>query len=306
MRHVQVEKSCYKKPTIVVLWLVWKEGIYLLIAVVLVLIGLSFPIGAYIYTRIDDENKKSGKYLDKDIKTSNKNKDVKTKSLPEIKKLIGMNDIKNSKIQLLSGKRRIILSVSSPDIPLLTDDEIEVMELKLLQFALSLNDSIQFFTTPTRIETKEPAELVLKTVESADENIPEGLRQYSDKLYNSYKEIENSRGVYVLRSFCIIGTDIKDEERAKNDLRYKCNLVMSKLIGAKMRVSILNSYQIAQLFADILQRGDNILIEKLIKNGAMELYTEGIGQEIYSGKEDKKEDEYDIEREEIQKETRQK
>lgn len=273
----------------------------MLIPVILVLIGLAFPIGAYIYIRIDDGNKKSGKYLNKGIKSSSKNRNVKTKSMPELKKLIGINDIKNNEIQLLSGKKRIILSVSSPDIPLLTDDEIEVMELKLLQFALSLSDSIQFFTTPTRIETKEPAELVLKTVESADETIPQGLRQYADELYNSYKEIENSRGVYVLRSFCIIGTDIRDEERAKNDLRYKCNLIMSKLINAKMRVSILNSCQCAQLFADILQRGDNVLIDKLIRSGAMELYTEGIGQEIYLGKEDEHDTEKNIEKEKISK-----
>lgn len=257
----------------------------LLIAVILVVVGFMFPLGAFIYIKKDDNNKKSGKYINntdiKDIKSDVKKEDKHFKPL-EIKKLIGIDDIKDNVVTLMNGNRRIILGISSPDISILTDDEINFMELKLLQFAISLSDSIQFFTTPTRIETKEPANLVLKTVESDDESIPEGLKVYADNLYSSYKRIEDSRGVYVLKSFCVIGTSLKDKARALNDLRYKCNIVLSKLIGAKMRVSVLNSVQGAQLFTDILQRGDNVQIEKLVKNGALELYTEGIGQEIYS------------------------
>lgn len=263
----------------------------LIVTIVLLLIGFAFPVGAFIYIKIDDNNKKSGKYINKTVKTNNdKNKDIKENKPSDIKKLIGVDDIKDNIVTLLNGNRRIILGISSPDISILTDDEIDFMELKLLQFSLSLSDSIQFFTTPTRIETKEPANLVLKTVESADESIPQGLKVYADNLYNSYKKIENSRGVYVLKSFCIVGTSIKDKERAINDLKYKCNLIVSKLVGAKMRVSILRSVQAAQLFTDILQRGDNIQIEKLVKNGALELYTEGIGQEIYSEEEGEKDD----------------
>jgi hypothetical protein len=253
----------------------------LILPIILIVLGLSFPLGACLYIKHDDNNSKSGKY--KTVKSSDKkNKENKNIPIPELKKLMGMDDIKNNIVHLVNGNSRIILSVSSPDIQLLTDDEIDVIELKLLQFALSLNDSIQFYTTPTRIETKEPANLVLQTAESNDELVSEKLKSYSSNLYKDYRNIENNRGVYVLRSFCVIGTNIKEKDRALNDLKYKVDMIASKLLGAKMRVSILRSEECAQLFADIMQRGDNIQIEKLIKNGLLEFYSEGIGQNIYS------------------------
>ncbi|NMB10432.1 MAG: hypothetical protein GX982_07055 [Tissierellia bacterium] len=244
------------------------------LAILLPIIGFLFLVVAFVYTKLAPKNKSK--------KNNNTQKDENnTKDLSELKEYIGLKDIKNSVIRLKNGGMRVVLSISSSDFELLTDEEQFNMENALIQFGLSLGHSIQFFTTPTRIEIKEPSKAIEELVNSNDATIPNSLKLYGNELLFSLKRIENERGTYVRRSFCVIGVDIEDETKAMNELNYRINTVASKLSMARMKINLLNSEQTSQLFADILQKGSNVLISKLIDDGVLELYSEGSGVIVF-------------------------
>lgn len=251
------------------------------------LLGVLVLIGACIYTYMDNNKKKS-----KAIKNENNDKgelENNARKLTKLKEYISIDDFRNSQIKLKNGSLRVLLSISSSDFELLTDEEQKGMENCLIQFGLSLSSPVQFFTTPTRIETKEPSEALDILINSADKTIPDRLREHSNRLLVSLKKLESERGIYVRRSFCVIGVnDIVDPKRALNELKHRVNVVASKLSRARMRVNLLDSKQVAQVLTDILQKGSNVLIGQLVDNGVLELYSEGSGVIVFEEQEENK------------------
>lgn len=259
------------------------------------LIGVGAIFAAWLYIKNDEQGsttqQKSKKRKNKNTTLNendeDKDKDSKSSSKSEIKDLIGIKDIKNKIIYLKDGGMRMILSISSPDFELLTDEEQTIFEDGLRQFALILTSPVLFFTTPTRIETKEPLEAVTRLIDENDENIPEKLKIYASQFYNQLKELENTKGIYVRKSFCVVGVNSSNnEKKALNELRARVELVAGGLSQSRMKVNFLDSEQVAQLLADVLNKGNNILISQLMKDGILELYVEGSGKIIYEEKQE--------------------
>ncbi len=171
---------------------------------------------------------------------------------------------------------RIILSISSPDFALLNEDEKTIFENALLDLGLALSFPVQFFTTSTKVETKASAEKALSVTEDNDEAIDDRLKEYAHKLYERLIELEDSRNVYVRKSYCIIGVDgIADKKRAQNELRNRAETVIGSLGLAKMRVNMLEKEKVAQLFANVLNKGSNISIEHMLENDVLSTYSVG-------------------------------
>lgn len=254
------------------------------------LIGVLCLGGAYIYTKTDTKRKKRTQNVS-DVNNNVVQPNADPKKISELQKLIGINDIKNSKIKMRNGSLRVILGISSSDFELLTEDEQKNMEDCLIQFSLALSNPIQFFTTPSRVETKDPARDIENLINSSDEEIPSKLKEHASRLLTSLKKVESERGVYVRRSFCVIGTDILDEKRALHELQHRVSVVISKLSRAKMRVSILDSVQITQLLTDIMEKGSNILVSQLQADGILDLYSEGSGRIVYEEFEEEEKEE---------------
>ncbi|MCR3760190.1 hypothetical protein KYB31_14520 [Clostridium felsineum] len=247
----------------------------LVIAVVFPILAFIFLGSVVLYTRKKGKTKKTKVLEEKDSEASRINSS-------ELKKLIGIKKLKDSKIYIKNGAIRVNLSISSPDFELLTDEEQTSFEDCLMMSALSLNFPVQFHTTLKKIEIREPAELVEKTINSSDTLISDSLKDYCSQLYTSYRKLENEKGIYVRKSFCTVGAYLegKDEKNILNELQARVDNIAGGLSRARMKVNVLTSEGEAQLLGDIFNRGKNINIEDLEKNGAFDLYTEGVGKVV--------------------------
>ncbi|URZ05887.1 hypothetical protein [Clostridium felsineum] len=251
----------------------------------MLVIALVFPILAFIflgsvvlYTRKKSKPKKTKSNLNEGEKDSESSKINSS----ELKKLTGIKKLKDSKIYMKNGSIRVNLSISSPDFELLTDEEQTSFEDCIMMSALSLNFPVQFHTTLKKIEIREPAELVEKTMNSSDTLISDSLKDYCSQLYTSYRKLENEKGIYVRKSFCTVGAYLegKDEKNILNELQARVDNIAGGLSRARMKVNLLTSEGEAQLLGDIFNRGKNVNIEDLEKNGAFDLYTEGVGKVV--------------------------
>ncbi|PJI06588.1 MULTISPECIES: hypothetical protein [Clostridium] len=249
----------------------------------MIVISLVFPIMAFIflgivvmYTRKKNKPKKQ-----RNANTQNDNDGNKISS-SELKKCTGIKKIKGSKIYMRNGAIRVNLGISSPDFELLTDDEQTAFEDCLMMSALSLNFPVQFHTTLKKIDIKEPAELVEKTMNSSDILISDNLKDYCSELYTSYRKLENEKGIFVRKSFCTVGAYLpdKDEKKVLNELQSRVDNIAGGLSRARMKVNLLSSESTAQILTDLFNRGKNIKIESLEKEGAFDLYSEGVGQVV--------------------------
>ena len=204
----------------------------------------------------------------------------------ELQKKIGIKRIKDNVILLNDGNYRAILSISSPDFELLTEEEQSSFENALIQFGLSLTFPVQFFTTTIKIETKDPVKIIEKFLNEDNDMELEKLKNYGIKLKQQLEAIENERGIQVRQSFCIVGTDnVTDEKRMIMELRNRADTIISGLSAARMKVNIMNSTRIAQLLSDYFNKHSNTNIENMINDGALELYSEGLGVVIYNAEE---------------------
>ncbi|HCC06763.1 MAG TPA: hypothetical protein DEP72_01165 [Clostridiales bacterium] len=195
----------------------------------------------------------------------------------KLQEYLEIDDIENSIIKLKrNNSLRIILSISSPDFALLNEDEKGVFENALLDLGLSLNFPIQFFTTATKVDTKASAEKALAVTKDSDEAIDSKLKEYANLLYDRLLELENSRDVYVRKSYCIVGIDgVYDKKRSISELRNRVETVVGALTMAKMRVNVLEKEKIAQLFANVLNKGSNISIEHMLEHDVLSAYSVG-------------------------------
>jgi type IV secretory pathway VirB4 component len=183
-------------------------------------------------------------------------------------------------VYLRNGAVRVVLSLSSPDFELLTDEEQMTFENCLMMLALSLNTPIMFHTTLKKMEIKEPAEDVEKVINSSDEYISENLKNYCSSLYVSYKKIAEEKGVYVRKSYCVVGAYLPDkkEDKILNELQSRVDIIAGGLSRASMKVNLMNSVQAVQLYADLFNKGKGLKVDELEKNGLLDLYSEGVGQ----------------------------
>lgn len=253
----------------------WVFGIVMLILSVIAAIGFTIA-----YKRMGNgpvKKKKNNTAVNDEEQTTMSKSEIKG-----LKKKLGIRKIHNNMITMNDGNMRAILSISSPDFELLTEEEQSVFENSLMQFALSLSFPVQFFTTTIKIETKDPVRMIDNFLKSDVDMDLEKLKGYAEALKLQLESIENERGIHVRQSYCIVGTDfVADSKRMVNELRNRADTVINGLSAARMKVSILNSKRIAQLLADYFNKFSNNKIEDLIENGALELYNEGLGVVIY-------------------------
>ncbi|WP_234121524.1 hypothetical protein [Clostridium hydrogenum] len=250
----------------------------------MVFIGIIFPVLAgvfmlfvVIYTR---RSKRPKAKKSSNFEQHEKSDYEQSLDKNALKRLMNIKEIKSNKIYMKNGAIRVNLGISSPDFELLTDEEQTSFENCLIMCALSLNFPIMFHTTLKKMEIKEPADQVERTMNSSDTLISDNLKNYCSQLYTAYRKMEDEKGVFVRKSFCTIGAYLpdKDEKKVLNELQSRVDNIAGGLSRARMKVNLLNSESTAQIFADLFNRGKNIKIEKLEKEGVFDLYSEGVGQ----------------------------
>ncbi|OPJ59762.1 hypothetical protein [Clostridium oryzae] len=239
--------------------------------VICLLLSVGTGIAVYLYLHPRKNSQKQ--------KTTYSGKERNRKE-SRVKALFQIRDIYNGIIKTVGGGYRAVLSISSPDFELLTDEEQEGFENSLMQFSLSLNFPVQFFSTTMKVETKEPAVVLDNVIKGEDAAISIQLKEYAQKLKEKLHDMEREES-YVRRSYCIIPVNgINDEKRALNELKNRMQTAASGLKRCNMHVQVLDSTKILQLLHDTLNKGSNIRIDELINGnygGVLELYSQGIG-----------------------------
>lgn len=246
----------------------------MLIAKIIVIMCFLFSVCIIIttYFYLHSHKKK------KNTKVSSSDNQEKQKR-NSLKLLFQIKDINKGIIKTINDGYRLILSISSPDFELLTDEEQENFENSLMQFSLSLNFPVQFFTTTLKVETQRPAAVLNDVILSEDSAVSEELKEYSRKLQRKLQDMEREES-FVRRSYCIVPVDgMNDKKRAINEINSRTQTVASGLKRANMNVAALNSEKVLQLLHDILNKGSNVKIDELIgeNGGVLELYSQGIG-----------------------------
>lgn len=197
----------------------------------------------------------------------------------KLQDLLNIQEIDDNSIIHLKRNNglRVIFSISTPDIYLLNDDEQHVFENALLNIALSLNFPVQFFTTTRKIETRKSSEKILGTVNSTDPKVSANLKQYSAMLYEQLLSIEQNRKINEIKNYCVVGvSNIFEDKRAHNELSARIETVVKGFTTAKIKTDLLEKEKVLQLLCDMLNRGDNIPIDKFMDDKAFESrYTTG-------------------------------
>ncbi|MCQ2979596.1 MAG: hypothetical protein MJ245_07355 [Clostridia bacterium] len=197
----------------------------------------------------------------------------------KLQDLLNIQEIDDNNIIHLKRNNglRVIFSISTPDIYLLNEEEQHVFENALLNIALSLNFPVQFFTTTRKIETRKSSQKILDTINSSDPKVSANLKQYSAMLYEQLLSIEQNRKINEIKNYCIVGvSNIFEEKRAQNELSARIEAVVKGFTTAKIKTDLLEKEKILQLLCDLLNRGDNIPIDKLMsENTFQSRYTTG-------------------------------
>jgi len=233
-----------------------------------ILIGMSIIAGIIFYYIFKYDQNKTKKKNTIDVNDGERvpnEKDLIEKS--KLQDLLSVEEIDdNGVIHLNKGNGlRVIFSISTPDIYLLNDDEQHVFENSLLNMALSFDFPVQFFTTTRKIETKKSSHKILDTINSSDPTVSEELRDYSQILYEQLVSIEQNRRINEIKNYCIIGvSNIFDNKRANNELAARIDTVVKGFVTAKIKTSLLEKEKVLQLLCDMLNRGDNIPVAKLM------------------------------------------
>lgn len=257
-----------------------------MIAIIFLVLSVVFIVFVAIYLKYDTIKMKRNKSKSlSNISSDNEDVSSTAKNKNTMKGLFEIESIKDSLIKLTGNRYRVVLAISTPDIELLTDQEEESFETALMEFALSISSPIMFHITTSKVETKEPSQDIEKLLSSDDETISQELKDSASKTLRELKKIEVQRGTFVRKSYCVVGVDgIPDEKRAVNQLKNNVDTIASGLSRARMKISLLGTYQGAQLLANSFNKDSNFQIEQMVNEGALELYTEGLGVIVHEEK----------------------
>ncbi len=199
------------------------------------------------------------------------------KEKSEIKKMWGIEDIRDGIIYLTQNRYRRIIAMGSLDFHLLSQAEQSVVEEQLMQTAMSLQFPIQFITTTERINTQDTIKQIDKVLD-ADELYNEKTRGYASKMRLYLNKMMEDRGVYVRRSYAIVCSDeMYDRQKAIDALDRYTGTIINALSRAKINCIPMNTTQILDLLYRELNKGSPVVPSKVISEGGLELYSTGLG-----------------------------
>jgi hypothetical protein len=169
----------------------------------------------------------------------------------------------------------VIMTISTPDVEILTEDEVRVFEDNVISYMMSLNFQVKYRTTSKKIKLDDFRKLIDRNKNETNENII----GYRKNLLNKVDEIEHSKDAYLRQSYvCISANRIKsDRERTLRELESRFTTVYNGLTKAGIKLRIINSLEVYQLFFDIFHKNSNLLLSETIDNGTYDLLTQGSG-----------------------------
>ena len=168
--------------------------------------------------------KSNGMSAEKENKKSNKN-------------IADILDIQIKDKMIKVGNRySSVLKLGNIDYHMLSNDEQEAIENVLIQTALSIDYSIQFYNTTENIDTtKIISEMKDNELDSYKAN------EYKEYMIKYLENLMENRNITVVRNYAIISYD-GTIENASFELMRLCNSFKSNLLRAKIQVEILEEF----------------------------------------------------------------
>lgn len=202
----------------------------------------------------------------------------------ELKELLEIEHIyPNGILRLKGGRYRRIYAVTSPDFELLTDEEQEVMENALMQFALSISSPIMFYTTMSKVDIEEPLKNIKRTIDNLSND--EGkLLSYSKELYRELRKQQDESRAFVRKSYCVIGTANLNEDKALRELGIIEQNVLAGLARAKVQLTPLNGIEVLQLLSEAIDKNRKIDIKSFVSQNSLDYFITGLGVYLDDGK----------------------
>lgn len=208
--------------------------------------------------------------------TQSSEKLITTKELSEIKKMWGIEDIRNGVVHLSNNKYRRILAMGSLDFCLLSREEQKTVENQLMQTSMALQFPVQFITTTERVDTQQTVKEIDVLINSEENN--DKLKLYAQKMRHYLSDMMEDRGVYVRRSYAVVCSDGQfTAEKGIETLDRYAGTLMSTLSRAKITTTPLTTKQIVNLLYRELNKESPIVPSFIIDNGSMEMYSTGMG-----------------------------
>lgn len=195
-------------------------------------------------------------------KVSNKNKKTNKKQLSDILKI----EFKDN-IICIDNRYSIVLQLGSIDYNMLSNKEQETVENILIQTALSINHSIQFFSTTEYIDTNKIITLIS---ENKTQNIK--IQRYKKNLITYLKNIMENRSISIVKSYAILSYDGL-EEKVIEELNRISNSLKNNLLGAQIVCEILDKEELYNLIYRELNKNSTLNIN-ILKNGGGNLYVD--------------------------------
>ena len=230
----------------------------MIITEILIILSILLVIFTSIYASYKKKNynaklKSNGISVEKENKKSNKN-------------IADILDIQIKDKMIKVGNRySSILKLGNIDYHMLSNDEQEAIENVLIQTALSINYSIQFYNTTENIDTtKIISEMKDNELDSYKAN------EYKEYMIKYLENLMENRNITVVRNYAIISYD-GTIENASFELMRLCNSFKSNLLRAKIQVEILEESDLYNLIFRELNRNTRIKVNS-IQEGGKNLY----------------------------------
>lgn len=227
-------------------------AIFLILTVVLI-------ISTVLY--INYKNSNTNNNLKHDVNSENKELPKNNK-----RKLADILQVKiKDNIICLGNRYSIVVRLGNIDYNMLSNNEQESIENILIQTALSIDYTIQFFSTTEYIDTSNVVSLI-KQNKSKNSNIQE----YKEYLIEYLKNLMENRSISIIRNYAIISYDGLYED-AIEELNRKATSFKGNLLRAKIVCEVLNEDELYNLIYRELNKNSTINISNL-KEGGKNLY----------------------------------
>ena len=227
-------------------------AIFLILTVVLI-------ISTVLY--INYKNSNTNNNLKHDVNSENKELPKNNK-----RKLADILQVKiKDNIICLGNRYSIVVRLGNIDYNMLSNNEQESIENILIQTALSIDYTIQFFSTTEYIDTSNVVSLI-KQNKSKNSNIQE----YKEYLIEYLKNLMENRSISIIRNYAIISYDGLYED-AIEELNRKATSFKGNLLRAKIVCEVLNEDELYNLIYRELNKNSTINISSL-KEGGKNLY----------------------------------
>lgn len=238
----------------------WK-GKNMGVTIFFMIISVAVIIGTAVYV------KRNNKLYN--FKNNNKNTSSK-KQKKNIKNIWGIDMIENGIISV-QGQYSIIVEIGGIEYRLLNEKEQENIDISLTKICRTMSYKMQLFSTIVKVDTNEK---IYEIRENMKKQKNSKMIEYGEAIIEYLEELMQEDNLYVRKNYLIFSSLESQVEAEKNlidfyeSLKYGLN---------KIRISCnrLNDEGIIELIHRELNKNSTEKIEKIIKEGGLDIYVKG-------------------------------